>query len=166
MHRSLSLRGLALAFAFALLLTCRGIAVASPADDVAAVFQRFVDAQNAKNHAAVSDLLLDSNDFLWITNGNPIWTRDAALKQFDDNWTRVWELKPLAAPRVMMLSKDVAQLYVPIDYTIGKTASDAQVIHFLINQTLVKTPSGWVIASILPIRLPPPAPAPQPSPSR
>ena len=51
-------------------------------------------------------------------------------------------------------SDDVAATfnhYVPIDFTIGPPGAAPTVTRFLMNQTLVKTAKGWVIASILPI---------------
>ena len=45
-------------------------AMSAPEDDVKALFERFVAAQNAHDANAVRDLLLDSPNFLWITRGN------------------------------------------------------------------------------------------------
>ena len=42
-------------------------------------------------------------------------------------------------------------------FNIGATGQPAPDTPFLMNQTLVKTPAGWRIASILPIPVPPPA---------
>ena len=53
-----------------------------------------------------------------------------------------------------MLSNDVAQLYVPIVFTIGPAGQPAQTTRFLMNQTIIKTPAGWKVASILPIPVP------------
>jgi len=53
-----------------------------------------------------------------------------------------------------MLRDDVAQLYVPIVFTIGPAGQPAQPTRFLMNQVLVKTPAGWKVSSILPIPAP------------
>ena len=58
-------------------------ALAAPEDDVKGTFDRFVNAQNAHDVAAVQELLLDSPNFLWVTRGAPIWGRDAAMKRFE-----------------------------------------------------------------------------------
>jgi hypothetical protein len=55
---------------------------------------------------------------------------------------------------VTMLSNDVAQLYVPIVFTIGPPGQPAQTTRFLMNQTIIKTPAGWKVASILSIPVP------------
>jgi hypothetical protein len=57
--------------------------------------------------------------------------------------------------RVALLGESVAQIYVPILFTIGPSGQDAQKTRFLMNEVLVKTSTGWKVSSILPI----PAPA-------
>lgn len=50
-----------------------------------------------------------------------------------------------------MVSDTTAQLYVPIAFSIAAPGQPAPDAPLLMNQTLVKTASGWRIASILPI---------------
>ena len=129
-----------------------GIATAAPEDEIKTTFDRFVAAQNAHDVSAVRDLLIDSPNFLWITRGAPIWGREAALKRFETLYQGTWKLSPdLSNLRVMFLSDSTAQLFVPIVFNIGAAAQPASDTPFLMNQTLVKTPSGWRVASILPI---------------
>lgn len=145
---SLGLVVIALAFASA--------AGAAPEDEVRAVIDRFVAAQNAHDLAAVGELLWDSPQFLWITRGAPIWGRQPALTRFEALYKGTWRLEPaLADLRIMVVADGVAQIYLPIVYTIGAPGQEAQKTRFLINQLLLKTPAGWKVANILPI----PAPA-------
>ena len=131
-------------------------AVAAPEDEVRATFDRFVAAQNAHDVKAVESLLLSSPDFLWITRGTPVWGLDAALKRFTVLYEGTWKLDPeFANLKVIMIGDGVAQIYVPIIFTIGASGQSLQQTRFLMNQLLVKTPSGWRVSSILPI----PAPA-------
>jgi ketosteroid isomerase-like protein len=131
-------------------------AVAGPEDEVRATFDRFVAAQNAHDIKAVESLLLDSPNFLWITRGTPIWGQDAALKRFAALYDGTWRLEPEPSGlKVTMIGDGVAQIYVPITFTIGAAGQPPQQTRFLMNQVLVKTPHGWRISSILPI----PAPA-------
>ena len=140
-----------------LLLAVAVSRAAANENEVRVVFDRFVAAQNAHDLAAVGDLLLDSPKFLWITRGAAIWGREAALTRFDTLYKGTWRLEPDDAElRVTLLGGNVAQLYVPILFTIGGPGASAQPARFLMNQTLVKTPAGWKVASILPI----PAPVP------
>ena len=132
-------------------------AIAAPEDEVRSTFDRFVAAQNAHDIKAVEPLLLASPDFLWITRGAPVWGQDAALKRFAALYEGTWRLDPeLTSLKVIMIGEDVAQIYVPIMFTIGAAAQPSQQAKFLMNQVLVKTHTGWRVSSILPIPLPPP----------
>lgn len=131
---------------------------APPEDDARATFDRFVAAQNAHDLKAVEALLLDSPQFLWITRGTPVWGRAEALKRFEALYAGTWHLEPeSAAFRLVVSQPQVAELFVPIVFSIGPAGQPAQEARFLMNQVLVKSDSGWKIASILPIPVPPPA---------
>jgi len=138
-----------------LVLPVAPAAWARPEDEIRTLFDRFVAAQNAHDLSAVRGLLWDSARFLWVTRGTPIWGREAGLKRFEALYQGTWRLEANAAElHVTMLGKDVAQLYVPIVFTIGAAGQAAQPTHFLMNQTIIKTPGGWKVASILPIPVP------------
>ena len=53
-----------------------------------------------------------------------------------------------------MIGEGVAQLFVPIAFTIGSAGQPAQTTTFLMNQILRKTADGWKVSSILPIPVP------------
>jgi ketosteroid isomerase-like protein len=125
---------------------------AAPEDEVRATFDRFVAAQNAHDIKAVESLLLSSPDFLWITRGTPIWGADAASKRFAALYQGSWRLETEPSGlKVTMLGDGVAQVYVPILFTIGAPGQPPQQTKFLMNQVLVKTQNGWRVSSILPI---------------
>ena len=148
-----------IALVIAVLIT--GTATAAPEDEIKATFVRFVVAQNAHDISAVRELLLDSPNFLWITRGVPIWGRDAALKKFEAYYQGTWKLNPdVSNMKVMLLSDTTAQLFVPIMFNIGAAAQPAPDAPVLMNQTLIKTQSGWRVASILPITVPTPPASP------
>ena len=131
-------------------------AVAAPEDEVRATFDRFVVAQNGHDIKAVESLLLRSADFLWITRGTPVWGPDAAIKRFAALYEGTWRLDPEPSSfKITMIGDGVAQIYVPIMFTIGAPGQPPQQTKFLMNQVLVKTQIGWRVSSILPI----PAPA-------
>ncbi|KRR22064.1 nuclear transport factor 2 family protein [Bradyrhizobium retamae] len=129
---------------------------AGSAEEVRTLFERFVAAQNAHDLRAVGEMLSNSNDFLWITRGNPVWGREAALHRFQALYQGTWRLDPVMAEfKVIDLSGDTAQLFVPVTFMIAPSGQTAQPSRFLMNQTLVRTGQGWKIASILPILVPP-----------
>jgi ketosteroid isomerase-like protein len=130
-------------------------AIAATEDEVRVTFDRFVAAQNAHDIKAVKSLLLGSPDFLWITRGTPVWGYDAALKRFAALYEGTWrlDLEP-SDLKITMIADGVAQIYVPIIFTIGAAGQPPQQTRFLMNQVLVKTPDGWRVSSILPIPAP------------
>ena len=137
------------------------VASAAGEDEVRAVFDQFVKAQNSHDVASVRELLLDSPNFLWVTRGAPVWGREAALKRFESLYQGTWKLSPdMSNLKTVLVSETTAQLYIPITFNIGAPGQPAPDTPFLMNQTLVKTAAGWRIANILPIPLPAPAAAP------
>jgi hypothetical protein len=66
-----------------------------------------------------------------------------------------WRLDPEASDlKITMIADGVAQVYVPINFTIGAAGQPPQQTRFLMDQVLVKTPDGWRVSSILPIPAP------------
>ena len=127
-------------------------AVAAPEDEVRAAFDRFVAAQNGHDIKEAESLLLDSADFLWITRGAPVWGSDAAIKRFAALYEGTWRLDPETSElKITMVGDGVAQLYVPIMFTIGAPGQPPQRTKFLMNQVLVKTQGGWKVSRLLPI---------------
>ncbi len=142
------------AFAVALMIFA-GSAQAGTEDEVKAQFSKFITAQNGHDLKAVGDMLLDSPQFLWITRGAAIWGREAALKRFEALYQGTWSLEPKTDElKVFEIQPGVAQLYVPITFMIAPAGQTAQPMRFLMNQTLVKTPDGWKVSSVLPIPVP------------
>jgi ketosteroid isomerase-like protein len=136
-------------------MICAGSVQAGTEDEVKAQFSKFVAAQNAHDLKAVSDTLLDSPQFLWITRGVPIWGRGAALKRFEALYQGTWSLDPKTDElKVFEVQPGVAQVYVPITFMIAPAGQTAQPARFLMNQILVKTPEGWKVSRILPIPVP------------
>ena len=139
-------------------LTCAvGAAKASAEDEVRAAFDRFVQVQNAHDAKGLEALLADSPRFLWITRGTLVWGREAALQRFSKLYEGTWRLDPeLGSLSVVSISADVAQLHVPVLFTVGSPGQPPQATRFLLNQLLVKSAGAWRVMTILPI----PAPAP------
>ena len=81
---------------------------------------------------------------------------DEAMKRFAALYEGTWRLDPdFSSLKIMVIGDGVAQVHVPIMFTIGASGQPSLQTRFLVNQVLVKTPGGWRISSILPI----PAPA-------
>jgi hypothetical protein len=131
---------------------------ATPEDELRSTFERFVVAQNAHDASAVSDLLLDSPSFLWITRGNAVWGRAEALKRFEALYNGTWRLEPdMASFRVVFVNPTSAQIFVPVAFSIGPKDHTVRPTPFLMNQILTKVGDTWRISSILPIPVPVPS---------
>ncbi|MFT3791843.1 MAG: nuclear transport factor 2 family protein [Rudaea sp.] len=150
---SATVRCIASSLVVAIGLACAsGRAQASTETEIRAAFDRFVQVQNAHDATALSGLLSDSPQFLWITRGTAIWGREAALQRFAGLYQGTWQLEPdLASVRVVDLSKDAARLYAEVKFTIGAPNQPAQTTRFLFNQEWVKSHGTWRVMSILPI---------------
>lgn len=114
------------------------------------VFARFILAQNARDSAALAEVLLDSKDFLWVRDdGGPVWGYQEALAAFEQAWKGAWRLDPQAqGSRVADLSSGVRVLVTPLLLTSGTARRDPPARRLRWSGVFVRTDSGWRIASI------------------
>lgn len=122
---------------------------AAPADEARAVYGQFVTAQNNHDFAAVTALLLDSPEFLWVTDGRNVWGREAAITRMARyHANEVWRITPDMDRAVAVAVSDrSAYLNVPLTLEIGdKLAPDR--FQFLVSALCVRTDAGWKIAAL------------------
>lgn len=124
-------------------------AKAGTPEDIIAAYGRFVAAQNVRDLAAVNDTLLDSPNFLWVSDGKSIWGREALIERMGQFQTlEVWHAEPiLKRARIVEVSGDVAYLHMPLDLYLG-TKADPSITHFLVSILFKKTVDGWRIAAL------------------
>jgi hypothetical protein len=118
--------------------------------EVLTVYTRFIAGQNAHDRAAVSDVLLNSNDFVWTQhNGNSVWGYQEAMDAFEKAWEGIWRLDPqLSELRIAEVSPGVAVLITPLLFTGGASAESSSVVPVRWGGVFLKTKSGWRISSI------------------
>ena len=118
--------------------------------EVMAVYTRFIAAQNAHDRAVVSEVLLDSKDFVWAQyGGNSIWGHKEAVEAFEEAWKGTWKLDPqMQELRLASVSPGVAVLITPLLSTVGDPGKNPSTIPIRWGGVFVKTKSGWRIASI------------------
>lgn len=131
-----------------------GIALASPANadpqqDIRDLYTAFVTAQNRHDIDAVRPLLSDRPDFLWISDGRPVWGREAMLTRMADfQKTEVWRVEPeYAASQVILLDEDTAVFHLPLLLVLGPRADPAR-LKWLVEVICQKEAEGWRIASL------------------
>lgn len=124
-------------------------AAAGPAEDAHALYERFYTAQNQRDLGQVGALLLDSPDFLWISDGKPVWGRPAALARMASfQEAELWRVEPrLAEARAVDVGEDAAFLHVPLRLHIGAAKSPDR-FDFLVGVLCRRTPQGWRIAAL------------------
>jgi hypothetical protein len=113
--------------------------------EVLSVFNRLVGALNAHDRAAVSELLLDSRDFVWAQyRGTSIWGRREALDALEQQWRSTWRLDPrLDELRIANLAADSAVLITPLLLTEGPTTVPVRW-----GVVFLRTGSGWRVGSV------------------
>ena len=127
------------------------VSVGGPAQtEVMAVYTRFIAGQNAHDRAVVSEVLLDSKDFVWAQyGGNSIWGYKEAMEAFEEAWKGTWKLDPQRQElRIASVSPGVAVLITPLLSTEGDPGKNPSTIPIRWGGVFVKTKSGWRISSI------------------
>jgi uncharacterized protein (TIGR02246 family) len=131
-----------------------GIAFASPAmadpqQEVRDLYVAFVTAQNQHDIDAVRPLLSDRPDFLWISDGRPVWGREAMLARMADfQKAEVWRVEPeYAASQVILLDEDTAVFHLPLLLVLGTEADPAR-LKWLVEVICQKEATGWRIAGL------------------
>jgi hypothetical protein len=137
----------------ALILLCATLlapaARAAPEDELLATYQRFLAAQNARDLAAVREVLSDHPRFLWVSDGRAYWGREAMLERMGRFQTAdVWHVTPHISRAVpVLLNETTGFLHLPLTLRIGP-AADPSRIDFLVGVLCVRGPSGWRIAAL------------------
>ena len=118
--------------------------------EILAVYARFIAGQNAHDRAAVSDVLLDSKDFVWAQlGGTSLWGHKEAMDAFQEQWKGTWTLDPqLKEVRIASVAPNVAVLITPLLFTQGEPGEKPSTAPIRWGGVFVKTPSGWHISSI------------------
>jgi ketosteroid isomerase-like protein len=117
--------------------------------DVLATYARFAEAQNARDLTRVKALLLDSPDFLWVSDGKSVWGRDALIERMGRFQSlEVWRVEPLLdEARVVEVADGVAYVNMPLDLRLGARA-EPTTTRFLVSILCRRTDEGWRIAAL------------------
>jgi pyruvate/2-oxoglutarate dehydrogenase complex dihydrolipoamide acyltransferase (E2) component len=118
--------------------------------EIIAVYARFIAGQNAHDRAVVSDVLLDSKDFVLAPmEGNSVWGHKEAMDALQDQWkgTSTFDLQ-LKEVRIASVAPNVAVLITPLLFTQGGPGEKPSTVPVRWSGVFVKTSSGWHISSI------------------
>jgi uncharacterized protein (TIGR02246 family) len=124
-------------------------AIADPQQEIRDLYEAFVTAQNRHDIDAVRQVLSDRPDFLWISDGRPVWGREAMLERMSAFQTaEVWRVEPeYDASQVILLDDDTAVFHLPLLLVIG-TKADPSELKWLVEVVCQKEAEGWRIAGL------------------
>jgi hypothetical protein len=124
-------------------------ALADAGGEVRAVYERFLEAQNARDLGRVRQVLLDSPRFLWVSDGMSVWGPDALVARMSlFQKAEVWRVDPDRAKAVAVeVDNGAAYLHLPLVLTIGPAAHPDR-LRFLVSVLGVETAQGWRIAAL------------------
>lgn len=124
-------------------------AAADQQDSLRALYGQFLQAQNARDLAAVRATLLDSDRFLWVSDGRSIWGPDALVERMSlFQQAPIWRVVPdLDQAVAVPVSDRSAFLHLPLVLEIGREQQPSQ-LRFLVSVLGVETPAGWRIAAL------------------
>jgi uncharacterized protein (TIGR02246 family) len=122
--------------------------------ELRALYARFYAAQNARDVDAVRATLLDSERFLWVSNGQSFRGRETMLARMAEfQKAEIWEVTPeLDRAEVVELGADAAYLHLPLALAFGARRPGPERYRFLVTVLCVRTDAGWRIAALLTTR--------------
>jgi len=122
---------------------------AGTAEELRALYARFLAAQNAHDVAAVRPLLAEGPRFLWVSDGKTFWGRETMLERMGSfQAAEVWRVAPdLERAATVEIGADAGYLHLPLELIIGAKANPDR-LRFLVSMLGVKTPAGWRIAAL------------------
>jgi ketosteroid isomerase-like protein len=118
-------------------------------DEVRATYLAFAAAQNARDLKSVRSLLLDSPQFLWVSDGRSVWGPDATIARMASfQEAEVWRVEPALADAVpVRMGTGSAFLHLPLRLVIG-SAAEPDRLKFLVTALCSRTADGWRIAAL------------------
>lgn len=119
-------------------------------DEILDTYQSFAAAQNARDLEAVGDLFVDGPDFLWVSDGQSFWGRDAVIARMGSfQKAERWHVTPgLDAARVVDLADGLAMLHMPLTLEVGRAEAPNR-LPFLVSILFHEMEGEWRIAALL-----------------
>jgi ketosteroid isomerase-like protein len=103
--------------------------------DIVETYRRFVAAQNAGDLDAVRDLFTEAPRFLWVSDGQSVWGRDAAIERMASfRQSEVWRVTPdLGGAVAVRLDDRTAYLHLSLVLEIGQKDPGPDRLPFLVS---------------------------------
>ena len=161
-NRSLRMRrGLPVVLLLSLLTGagCAQAADVTPADSqaVRALFLQQTTAETAHDLHALSGMFASTapgqpDAVSFVARAYRFWGRGEVLEHFRQTFAGTWRVEPdRSALRIIPLNQDTVQVYAPTKVTIGAPGQPEKTATFLINEFMIRSPSGWKVAAVIPV---------------
>jgi hypothetical protein len=134
--------------------------------ELRALYKQLIDAENRHDLDAVKPLLWKSPSMLFVAktataaegNWAGFWGTEVVLQHFHDLYQGTFAMSPdYSRERVVGLSPDVAETYVPLQISVAYAGQAPIPKPFLMIVEWVRTPAGWKMATDIALPIPPPS---------
>lgn len=132
--------------------------------EIASLYRQLIDAENRHDIEAVRPLVWTSASTLFVAktadpaegNWAGFWGTDVVMQHFTDLYQGVFHMESdYAREKVVGLSADVAQTYIPVTISVSYAGQVSAPKPFLMIVEWVKTPQGWRMATDIALPIPP-----------
>jgi uncharacterized protein (TIGR02246 family) len=126
---------------------------ATPQEEVRALFERWIAAQNGHDLNGVRDALSSSPNTLFLNGaGKVLWGREQIVKYFEGvHKARVKMEADFTGWRVVMQTDNAAYFFVPVRVTLTPPGQETRTLDNLMNGIAVKEGDRWTMIGGLPI---------------
>jgi hypothetical protein len=139
-------------------------AVSTPEAEVRALYKQLIDDENAHDIAAVRRMVWKSPSALFVAktktpaegNWAGFWGTDAVVDHIGELFQGTFVMEPdYSRERVVQLSPDVMQTYVPLNISVAYAGQSGTPKPFLMIVEWVKDRGKWKMATDIALPIPP-----------
>jgi uncharacterized protein (TIGR02246 family) len=125
----------------------------TPEDEVRALFDRWIAAQNAHDIKGVGDVLSNSPNVIFINAAGKVLSgREEILKYFSAVHKAKVKMEPdLVGWRVVMQTGNSAYFMVPVTVTLNPPGQETRTLHNWMNGIAIKEGDQWKLIGGLPM---------------
>jgi hypothetical protein len=140
---------------------------AATLDELRGLYKQLIDAENDHDLKAVRRLVWTSSSTLFVAktktaaegNWAGFWGTDTVMQHFHDLYRGPFHIDPdYSKEKVVGLTRDVAETYVPVKITVAYAGQTPVPKPFLMILSWIRTPDGWRMATDIALPVPPAPP--------
>jgi hypothetical protein len=150
----------ALALLTALLPWVHATAAESPEAEIKRAYKNLIDAENKHDIPAVRGMVWNSAATLFVAKA-PVgwrgyWGIDDVIQHLHDMYQGTFRIDPIyEEERVVFLTPEIAETYAPVKITVAYGGQNPAPRPFIMVLVWIKTTQGWIMATDIPIPVPP-----------